>query len=81
MGHPAVNQVWRLGEALAGRAVPIPVGLRATIEATIYPNRSRVGSLSSVHLDTFAKIHGSSYFAERKLLLDGSETRPPPPGT
>ena len=33
------------------------------------------------HLDTFAKIDGSWYFAERKLLLDWSETRPSTPGT
>jgi hypothetical protein len=31
-------------------------------------------------LDTFAKIDGS-YFAERDLLLDWSETRPSSPGT
>jgi hypothetical protein len=28
------------------------------------------------YLDTFAKIDGSWYFAERKLVLDWSETRP-----
>jgi len=33
------------------------------------------------YLDTFAKIEGSWYFAERKLLLDWSETRPSTPGT
>jgi hypothetical protein len=33
------------------------------------------------YLDTFAKIDGSWYFAERKLLLDRSETRPSTPGT
>jgi hypothetical protein len=33
------------------------------------------------YLDTFAKIDGSWYFAERKLLLDWSETRPSSPGT
>jgi hypothetical protein len=33
------------------------------------------------YLDTFAKIDGSWYFAERKLLLDWSETRPSTPGT
>ena len=33
------------------------------------------------YLDTFAKIDGRWYFAERKLLLDWSETRPSPPGT
>ena len=27
------------------------------------------------YLDTFAKIDGSWYFAERKLILDWSETR------
>jgi hypothetical protein len=32
------------------------------------------------YLDTFAKIDGSWYFAERKLLLDWSETRPSIPG-
>jgi hypothetical protein len=33
------------------------------------------------YLDTFAKIDGSWYFAERKLLLDWSETRSSNPGT
>jgi len=33
------------------------------------------------YLDTFAKIDGSWSFAERKLLLDWSETRPSTPGT
>ena len=33
------------------------------------------------YLDTFAKIDGSWYFAERKLLLDWSETRTSTPGT
>ncbi len=33
------------------------------------------------YLDTFAKIDGGWYFAERKLLLDWSETRPSTPGT
>jgi hypothetical protein len=33
------------------------------------------------YLDTFAKIEGSWYFAERKLLLDWSETRLSTPGT
>ena len=33
------------------------------------------------YLDTFAKIEGSWYFAERNLLLDWSETRPSTPGT
>ena len=32
------------------------------------------------YLDTFAKIDGGWYFAERKLLLDWSETRPSTPG-
>ena len=32
------------------------------------------------YLDTFAKIDGSWYFAERNLLLDWSETRPSTPG-
>src|SRR5216684_2690188 len=31
------------------------------------------------YLDTFAKIDGSWYFAERNLLLDWSETRPSTP--
>jgi hypothetical protein len=33
------------------------------------------------YLDSFAKIDGRWYFAERKLLLDWSETRPSGPGT
>src|SRR5690349_2009382 len=33
------------------------------------------------YLDTFAKIDGSWYFAERNLLLDWSETRRSTPGT
>ncbi len=35
------------------------------------------------YLDVFAKIDGSWYFAERRLILDWSETRPlgaPTPG-
>ena len=32
------------------------------------------------YLDTFVKIEGRWYFAERKLLLDWSETRPSSPG-
>jgi hypothetical protein len=33
------------------------------------------------YLDAFAKIDGGWYFAERKLRLDWSETRPSTPGT
>jgi hypothetical protein len=33
------------------------------------------------YLDTFAKIDGGWYFAERKLLLDWSEARASTPGT
>ena len=33
------------------------------------------------YLDSFAKIDGRWYFAERKLILDWSETRPSSPGT
>jgi hypothetical protein len=33
------------------------------------------------YLDTFAKIDGSWFFAERNLVLDWSETRPSTPGT
>jgi SnoaL-like protein len=33
------------------------------------------------YLDTFAKIEGGWFFAERKLVLDWSETRPSTPGT
>ena len=33
------------------------------------------------YLDTFAKIEGAWYFAERKLIVDWSETRPSPRGT
>jgi ketosteroid isomerase-like protein len=32
------------------------------------------------YLDTFAKINGGWYFAERKLILDWSETRSSTPG-
>jgi SnoaL-like domain len=32
------------------------------------------------YLDSFAKIDGRWYFAERKLILDWSETRPSSPG-
>jgi hypothetical protein len=32
------------------------------------------------YLDTFAKIDGRWYLAERKLLVDWSETRPSSPG-
>jgi hypothetical protein len=38
-----------------------------------------IASLRS--LDTFAKIDRGWDFAERKLLLDWSETRPSTPGT
>src|ERR1700730_7805454 len=41
----------------------------------------RIMIASLRYLDTFAKIDGSWYCAERKLLLDGSETRPSTPGT
>jgi SnoaL-like domain len=33
------------------------------------------------YLDSFAKLAGRWYFAERKLILDWSETRPSSPGT
>ena len=33
------------------------------------------------YLDTFAKIDGNWFFAERELILDWSETRPSSPGT
>ena len=33
------------------------------------------------YLDTFAKIDGSWYFADRNLVLDWSETRPSSPQT
>ena len=33
------------------------------------------------YLDTFAKIDGNWYFAERHLVLDWSETRQSSPGT
>jgi SnoaL-like domain len=33
------------------------------------------------YLDTFVKIDGRWYFAERKLVLDWSETRPSTPGS
>jgi hypothetical protein len=44
--------------------------------------RNRTLKIASLrYLDTFAKIDGSLYFAERKLLPDWSETRPSTPGT
>ena len=33
------------------------------------------------YLDTFSKIDGTWYFAERKLILDWSETQPSTPAT
>jgi hypothetical protein len=36
----------------------------------------RIMIASLRYLDTFTKVDGSWYFAERKLLLDWSETRP-----
>jgi hypothetical protein len=40
----------------------------------------RIMVASLRYLDTFAKIDGTWYFAERKLILDWSETRPSTPG-
>ena len=41
---------------------------------------SRAEMLAALrYLDTFAKIDGGWYFAERKLLLDWSEIRPSTP--
>ncbi len=39
----------------------------------------KIMTASLRYLDTFAKIDGRWYFAERKLLLDWSETRPSTP--
>jgi SnoaL-like domain len=41
----------------------------------------RIMVASLRYLDTFVKIDGSWFFAERNLLLDWSETRPSTPGT
>jgi hypothetical protein len=40
----------------------------------------RIMVASLRYLDTYAKIDGRWYFAERKLFLDWSETRPSRPG-
>ncbi len=61
-------------------------GDRATGESYTMPTTSsqktarRMIMIASLrYLDMFAKIEGSWYFAERKLLLDWSETRPSTP--
>ena len=42
----------------------------------IHLNPARLYMIASLrYLDTFAKIDGRWYFAERKLILDWSETR------
>jgi hypothetical protein len=51
----------------------------------VIPESTRVNTPRSDdalrYLDTFAKIDGRWYFAERKLLLDWNETRPSSPET
>jgi len=53
-------------------------GERYTIAHHVYTeDGSRKIMIASLrYLDTFAKIDGRWYFAERKLILDWSETRP-----
>ena len=73
------------------RSYPTPVtidGDRATGESYTIAHHlfsedgdRKIMIASLRYLDTFAKIDGSWYFAERKLLLDWSETRPSTPGT
>jgi hypothetical protein len=51
-------------------------------QSTVMIDSGRTIMIASLRdLDTFAKIDGSWYFAERNLLLDWSETRPSRPGT
>ena len=71
-----------------GQSTIVLDGERATGESyTIAHHLSTVDGERKImiaslrYLDTFAKIDGSWYFAERKLLLDWSETRPSIPGT
>ena len=47
---------------------------------TVDGGKRRLMIASLRYLDTFAKIDGSWYFAERKLILDWAETRPSSPG-
>jgi hypothetical protein len=52
--------------------------LRPTIAHHLFTEDSnrKIMIASLRYLDTFAKIDGSWYFAERNLVLDSSETRP-----
>ena len=54
-----------------------------TIAHHLYPeDGERMIMIASLrYLDTFAKIGGRWYFAERKLLVDWTETRSSTPGT
>ena len=60
-----------------------PTGESYTIAHHLFSEEEtrRIMIASLRYLDTFAKIDGSWYFAERNLLLDWSETRPSIPGT
>jgi hypothetical protein len=64
-----------------------PTNERLSIRDTCaFSSTDQYNSMSSIgggsrYLDTFAKIGGSWYFAERNLVLDWSETRPSTPGT
>src|SRR5712675_1953181 len=66
---------------LEGREALTPVfaDLNRYEATTHFNGQIMVASLR--YLDTFAKIDGNWYFAERKLLLDWSETRPSTPAT
>ena len=50
-----------------------------TIAHHLFSEDGKIAALR--YLDTFAKIDGGWYFAERKLILDWSEMRASPPAT
>jgi hypothetical protein len=57
------------------------LAIRELSDAFAEDGNRKIMIASLRYLDTFAKIDGSSYFAERNLVLDWSETRPSTPGT
>jgi hypothetical protein len=65
-----------------GAAMKPSTGESYTIAHHLYTeNGERKIMIASLrYLDSFAKIDGRWYFAERKLILDWSETRPSSPG-
>lgn len=72
--------------AMATRTVHVPVrstGESYTIAHHLFTDdgERKIMIASLRYLDTFAKIDGSWYFAERNLVLDCSETRPSTPAT